>query len=106
MVTRNSTYLCLLSDLPPDTGQAGSLCSEGRTPGAAQTITSEGKTHGFVRINQAYLTHLSEVSPLANIYLLMGLPGLRLGGSGTGTEDTPYLPGTHTQTNYNTLCYR
>lgn len=60
----------------------------------------------FLRTSQAYLAHLSEVSPLANIDSLLGRPGLGLGGSGAEREDSPYLPGPHRDQPQHHVLYR
>ena len=57
----------------------------------------------FVRANQACLTTCQK-SVLWQIFThSWGQPGLGLGGAGTETEDTPYLPGARSETNYNTM---
>ena len=68
-------------------------------------LPMKGKHMVFVRANWARLTCLSEASPLANIYSLVGPASLTLGGAGTETGDTFYLLGARAETNNNTTHY-
>ena len=57
----------------------------------------------FVRAKQARLTTCQK-SVLSKVFTpSWGLLGLELGGAGAESEDTPYLPGAHAESNCNTM---